>query len=503
MQASGAGQPLRASVRATLERSLGRDLGSVRVHDDGAAREATSALHAGAFTHGRDIYLGRGASPTNVRLMAHEATHVLQQRAGRATHPAALFVQRVTAEELVEQYTDWGGLNLQEEALAADLAGRVRRGEYAFVRSVILEVDYFNRDDVGRAMVPALSMRELVDVARDEEGADLLRTLEDEIADFWSNRSEEENRQGALIRALLGDEIAQKHYNRDRIREIQESASSDLEALALMFETDTLTDDGSAAARLDTILLATEHLVIPGLQTGIDFSDEGFRGDQSTGGEGFRDPHAASRNQVGHFLTAVGLQTNPEVVSRDIPMFGSIREMVGAPDGMTDQEVALRLTLGHELHPDPPGAIGLGLPILVEGLLESATPGPEGETEEERDERVGEAMVDETRAQIQRVIDTFRTQFEAATDDDVRAFQEALDALGTGGTLDMDAAEAPLQRIMVGVDQTGKGNSIQDLRLSLVGWRLGQLIGDGSLATGAQVAGWLRTNLGETAPQGD
>jgi hypothetical protein len=78
------------------------------------------------------------------------------------------------------------------------------------------------------------------------------------------------------------------------------------------------------------VLAVTEHLAIPGLQTGIDFSDTGFAGDRTANGSGFRDPHPSSQNQVGHFLTATGLQYSPAVVSRQIPYFGTIRQMVGA-----------------------------------------------------------------------------------------------------------------------------------------------------------------------------
>ena len=78
----GAGQPLNQSTRGRLESGLGVDLGHVRVHDDARAREAASDLNARAFTHGSDIWLGEGASQQDTQLMAHEATHVVQQAGG-------------------------------------------------------------------------------------------------------------------------------------------------------------------------------------------------------------------------------------------------------------------------------------------------------------------------------------------------------------------------------------------------------------------------------------
>lgn len=76
---SGAGRPLNSGTRRQLESGMGVDLSDVRVHDDGQARNASAALKARAFTHKNHIWLGRGESADDTRLLAHEATHVLQQ----------------------------------------------------------------------------------------------------------------------------------------------------------------------------------------------------------------------------------------------------------------------------------------------------------------------------------------------------------------------------------------------------------------------------------------
>jgi len=78
----GAGAPMAPAVQGPIESALGADLSHVRVHDDGAARDAASALQARAFAHGSDIWLGPGESPHDLGLMAHEATHVVQQAGG-------------------------------------------------------------------------------------------------------------------------------------------------------------------------------------------------------------------------------------------------------------------------------------------------------------------------------------------------------------------------------------------------------------------------------------
>jgi len=79
----GPGEPLHPSVQRRVEASTGADMRDVRVHRDEKAAQAAQKLNAKAFTHGKDIWLGRGQSPRDTRLMAHEAAHVVQQT-GRA-----------------------------------------------------------------------------------------------------------------------------------------------------------------------------------------------------------------------------------------------------------------------------------------------------------------------------------------------------------------------------------------------------------------------------------
>jgi hypothetical protein len=356
-------------------------------------------------------------------------------------------------------------------------------------------VSWFSRDDVVLLMLQSLTTVELISKAHDPPALALYRRMVAELRSGWT--SDEERNKIDLLRAILNEGGARFLWNRHRVEALEGQAPNDLEALALLFDDDQIVDDGTITGRLRAILDSTEHLVVPGLQTGVEFGDTGFAGDQTPGGPGFRDPHPSSRNQVGHFLTAVGLQFTPEVVSRSIPLFGKIRDMVHAPAGMSDSEVALRLTIGHEKAPDPNGTLA-AIDVVATGVIESMKPGPEGETEDQRNERVGRAVVEETQRQIDAIIQAFRTQFEATTAADIQAWNDALDALGTDTTLNMAAAEAPLRRVKI--DYAGRGNSIQDLRLSLVGWRLGQMIGNGEFTSRAQVANWIRVNLSATPP---
>lgn len=108
---SGPGHPMNPQTRDTLESRMGADLGDVRVHDDRAAQEAAGNINARAFTHGHDIWLGRGESDTDVNLMAHEATHVVQQSNGAGVKRQTLRRKAVPATAPPTPYTQGGESN--------------------------------------------------------------------------------------------------------------------------------------------------------------------------------------------------------------------------------------------------------------------------------------------------------------------------------------------------------------------------------------------------------
>jgi hypothetical protein len=89
VQSPGPGQPLPSPTLNRIEPYLGADLSGVRIHADSAAGRAANSLQARAFTHGNDIFLGKNESPSDIGLMAHEATHVIQQRGGAITRTQA------------------------------------------------------------------------------------------------------------------------------------------------------------------------------------------------------------------------------------------------------------------------------------------------------------------------------------------------------------------------------------------------------------------------------
>ncbi len=87
------GKPLPDGVRRPMEQAYGADFTAVRTHSDARADQLTRSLDALAFTTGRDIFFRRGAytpaSSAGQRLLAHELTHVIQQRGGSPGSPEA------------------------------------------------------------------------------------------------------------------------------------------------------------------------------------------------------------------------------------------------------------------------------------------------------------------------------------------------------------------------------------------------------------------------------
>lgn len=83
---SGGGSPLPAEVRDEMQGRLGHDFGDVRVHTDSRADQSAKAVQAHAYTVGSDVVFQRDQynpdSEDGKKMLAHELTHVVQQRKG-------------------------------------------------------------------------------------------------------------------------------------------------------------------------------------------------------------------------------------------------------------------------------------------------------------------------------------------------------------------------------------------------------------------------------------
>lgn len=109
---SSAGAPLPADLRADMEGRFGHDFGDVRVHNDAAAHASAKSVNAQAYTVGSNIVFDSGrydpGSDAGKHMIAHELTHVVQQRSGpvdgtdagggvKVSHPSDRFEREAVA----------------------------------------------------------------------------------------------------------------------------------------------------------------------------------------------------------------------------------------------------------------------------------------------------------------------------------------------------------------------------------------------------------------------
>jgi len=101
------GQSLNKDTRDFFERGFKQNFGQVRVHADARAAEAAAAIGARAYTIGSNIVFGAGRyQPDTISgklLLAHELTHVLQQRPDTPSVPWGINSLTDTSEAAAEK----------------------------------------------------------------------------------------------------------------------------------------------------------------------------------------------------------------------------------------------------------------------------------------------------------------------------------------------------------------------------------------------------------------
>jgi hypothetical protein len=90
-QTRGGGSPLDDGVADRVGPQLGDGLSDVRVHTDETADALANSVSARAFTTGSDVYFAKGeyrpGSSSGDELLAHELSHVVQQRGAPTSGP--------------------------------------------------------------------------------------------------------------------------------------------------------------------------------------------------------------------------------------------------------------------------------------------------------------------------------------------------------------------------------------------------------------------------------
>ena len=112
----GAGAPLPESAQSRFGDALG-GVSDVRVHADAESDALTRSVSARAFAVGTDLYFSSGAyrpgSADGDRLLAHELTHVAQQRGAPSSGPLQVSqpgdAQEREADAAAQAMTDGSG----------------------------------------------------------------------------------------------------------------------------------------------------------------------------------------------------------------------------------------------------------------------------------------------------------------------------------------------------------------------------------------------------------
>lgn len=82
----GGGSPLDRPLQTAMESHFGVDLSDVRIHTDERASRSAQAINAQAYTAGSHVVFQRQhfqpGTESGLHMLAHELTHVVQQRSG-------------------------------------------------------------------------------------------------------------------------------------------------------------------------------------------------------------------------------------------------------------------------------------------------------------------------------------------------------------------------------------------------------------------------------------
>jgi Domain of unknown function (DUF4157) len=185
---SGGGAPLDKDTRGFMESRLGADFSDVRVHTDAKASDSARSVQAYAYTVGSDVVFQSGKyepdSDSGKRTLAHELTHVVQQRSGPvAGTPAPGGIQISHPSDRFEQAAEGSADRVMSSAPSA-----VPASASAAPASVQREED--EEEEVQGTFVQ-------------REGED-----EEEVQGMFVQREgeEEEELQGTFIQREAGDE---------------------------------------------------------------------------------------------------------------------------------------------------------------------------------------------------------------------------------------------------------------------------------------------------------
>ncbi len=149
----GGGNALDESTRDFMEARLGADFSDVRVHTGAEATQAARSVQAHAYTVGSDIVFQDGqydpSSGDGRKMLAHELTHVVQQRQGPVDGtPAAGGISISDPSDRFERAAEATAERVMSSGPAAGGAG-LQRDEAPEVEEEELQASSIQREESG------------------------------------------------------------------------------------------------------------------------------------------------------------------------------------------------------------------------------------------------------------------------------------------------------------------------------------------------------------------
>lgn len=114
-----AGQPLAEQVRKPAETRFNHNFAHVRVHTDAGAAQSAKDVNATAYTVGNHVVLGDNSKISDPNLIAHELTHVVQQRNAQPGGELQIAAPEHPSEKEASQMGNQGRLGAGVPAMRA------------------------------------------------------------------------------------------------------------------------------------------------------------------------------------------------------------------------------------------------------------------------------------------------------------------------------------------------------------------------------------------------
>jgi hypothetical protein len=195
----GGGATLAEGPKANMEQTMGEDFSDVRVHSDSDADSLSKSVQAKAFTTGQDIFFRSGeyqpGSTEGNKLLAHELTHVVQQR----NAPPAEKLEVSHPEDASEKQASAVADNMS--ATAATPAPSVGREEEEVAPSLA-------RQEEVKEEEAATSVARQEEVKEEEAATSVARQEDEQVARAEPPPSPEEEKEEGVAPTLAreGDE---------------------------------------------------------------------------------------------------------------------------------------------------------------------------------------------------------------------------------------------------------------------------------------------------------